>query len=127
MITSILLLIWAVIVAAEAGIHYYFIEVKSVKPIYLIVNILRGIVGIVYGAVFWTPENMTEYWPVAVFQFTCHYAMFSPLLNWFRAKPAFYSGLHSGWIDKFLSSTELDVLIYMVNCVTLGYFINYLV
>jgi hypothetical protein len=95
----LLLITWMFVVALEAFIHRSLI-VRGHKPNYLQWFIIRGMLAIVHGAIA-DVSNMSEYFPLLVFQLCSHFVIFNPLLNKLRSKNFWYLGETSGYMDPF--------------------------
>lgn len=75
------------------------------KPNYLLMFVLRGAAAILHGVLF-NPQDVTDYWPVFLFQVTSFWLLFEIILNIVRGREVFYydrKEKDSGWIDRFFA------------------------
>lgn len=95
------LLLWIAYIFLDVWINFYIIEINKSRPNYLLMNIVRGGVFILYGAFVWDFQANFWYLNIAIFCVTSFWLCFDILLNRFRRKHLLYIGPESGWIDRF--------------------------
>lgn len=104
------LLLWLIPIAFNI-----YVDRNGAKRNYLMVNVLRGMAMIAHG-IYFDPSDITEHWPVILFQFTSYWLVFEIGLNIVHKRIqqfGFWKGLlyydqsegDSGWIDRLFKWT----------------------
>jgi hypothetical protein len=100
MTIALKLLLWLI----PIGLNVYA-DKDGRKPNYLMMFVLRGAAAIIHGVLF-NPQNMTDYWPLFLFQVTSFWLIFEIALNIVRGREVFYydrKEKDSGWIDRLFA------------------------
>jgi hypothetical protein len=92
-------MIWLLYILLDAFGNWYLIEKRKTRPIYIALNIFRGVMAILYGAFVLDVQNdfyQILDWIAQVFLLFPF--LFNTTLNTLRKLPADYVGAESGWI-----------------------------
>lgn len=95
------LLLWILYIAVDVRVNFLIIEKWDKRPNYLLMNIIRGGVFILYGAFVWDFQAEMWYFNIFLFCVTSFWLLFDLSLNIARKKHPLYIGAESGWIDRF--------------------------
>lgn len=95
------LLIWVAFIWLDVWNNYYIIEVNDRRPNYLLMNIVRGVAFILYGAFVWDTQADIRTFYIFLYCTTSFWVLFDLGINIARKKHPLYIGMHSGWIDRF--------------------------
>lgn len=99
--TTLKLLLWLAYIAVDVWTNYVIIEKNDSRPNYLLMNIVRGCVFIVYGAFIWDTQADLRTLYIFIFCTTSFWILFDISLNLSRGKHILYLGKESGWVDRF--------------------------
>lgn len=95
------LLLWLVYIGLDVHINYTIIEKNKARPNYLLLNIVRGVAFILWGAFVIDFQYDIFYLNYFLFASTSFWIIFDLSLNIARKKHPLYIGQNSGWIDQF--------------------------
>lgn len=95
------LLCWLAYVAVDVWTNFVIIERNRSRPNYLLLNIIRGMAFIVWGAFIVDFQYDIFYLNYFLFAITSFWIGFDLVLNIVRKKHPLYIGSNSGWIDQF--------------------------
>ena len=95
------LILWVAYIAGDVYYNYYTIEKKGQRPNYLLMNIVRGMAFILYGAFIWDTQYEWRTFFIFLYCVTSFWLLFDLSLNIARKKHPFYIGKESGWIDQY--------------------------
>lgn len=98
---TLYLLIWVALIWIDVWNNYEIIEVNDSRPNYLLMNIVRGMFFIVYGAFVWNAQADIRTFYIFLYCTTSFWVLFDLSLNVIRGKHPLYIGQNSGWIDQF--------------------------
>jgi len=108
------LLAWVVVIIAFVAWDYYEIVKKKTRPNYLLENIIKGVLFILYGVYIFDTQNDLRTVALVVYALTSYWIMFDLLLNSVRHLDPFYIGKTSGWIDRFAHINSTTFVAYWV-------------
>lgn len=95
------LLLWIVYVALDVWTNYVIIEKNDSRPNYFLMNIVRGVVFVLYGRFVWDLSLDLQAVYVLLYCTTSFSIFFDLALNISRGKHPLYIGQTSGWIDQW--------------------------
>jgi hypothetical protein len=95
------LLLWLLWIATDCWINYTIIEKNDSRPNYLLMNIVRGCVFILYGAFIWDTQADLRTFYIFLYCTTSFSIFFDLALNISRGKHLLYIGQTSGWINQW--------------------------
>lgn len=97
-----ILYLWVLYPIVEAVVQrltYFKNLTKKVRPNYLMIGIIRGIVAIAHGAVLDVQPDPWYQWPALVaFQIGTFWLLFDLVLNKLLGNKLDYEGSNSGWL-----------------------------
>jgi hypothetical protein len=94
------LLIWLVVIAAFVAGDYYQIKVKKSRPFYLLENLAKGILFILYSAFVWDAQNDIRTLNLLLWCITSWWILFDIAMGVILHGHPLYVGPQSGWIYR---------------------------
>lgn len=115
------MLLWIIYPIVEALVQAYLQIYKNWKPVYLQLNLVRGIVAILFGIfVLNMPYDMKLFFSFVGFAMSSFFIVFDPLLNKLKKKPFGYTGKRSGWINAIIGDNKKLYIAFYCFCVLLA-------
>lgn len=106
--------LWLLVIIFFVWLDYYEIVKKHDRPNYLLENIIKGGLFILYGAFIWNTQNDYRTFAIFIYAATSYWILFDILLNSFRHLSPFYIGRKSGWVDRFAYISKTTYVIYWI-------------
>lgn len=94
------LLLWIVVIAAFVAFGYYIIKVKKSRPFYLLENIVKGMLFILYGAFIWDAQPDISTLNLLLWCASSWWILFDIAMGSILHSNPLYIGPNSGWIDR---------------------------
>lgn len=118
---------WIFIVSAFAAFDWWLIEKREVYPDHGKELVVKGIIGIIYGACVFNVADGYEGLAVFCFEVGTYYAFFEITLNRLRDFPLFYLGKEA-WLDRLLDNRRglywtLKILALIASIISAVYLI----
>src|SRR5688572_9461336 len=108
------LLIWILVIAGFVWWNWYQIKKKKQRPLYLVENIIKGVILICWCSLIWQTKYEQFTAVLILWAVSTYWVLFDMALGVALHSDPLYVGKSSGWIDRFHYINNWTMVAYWV-------------